>query len=318
MSLMATKKQTPTGLTEQDVIDWYNWLSRGGLKNRRAMLLQNYELKPEDVWALIKQQKGCCPICGKLLYLAAGAGRGIAIDHEGEPGQGRVRGVLHAYCNRDTLGRLEAAYGDPDCTKAKSIAHGYFVNPPAKNVPSGDSNLFDETIQDRKQRDREGRICQNPKCEEKIPVEAPRNKIYCDKKCRNAVSNAVQAARRQAARPIRTCKRKGCETEIPVEAPRNKIYCDKKCKDAVHEAKRRKCPACGKRFTASHPNRTYCNAGCQNAARNARRKILSAKARQDLECKSCGKQLDASRSDHKYCDNRCRQAFRRANGLKKN
>lgn len=195
---MATKKQTPNGLTEKDVLDWFQWTNHTKERRRLSKLWQYYALQPGDVWALIEQQEGYCPICGRLLILEAGVGVGIAIDHEGKLRQGHVRGVLHLHCNRQMLGVLERAYRDPHSHPEKNIARGYLSNPPAKKIKVGNSTLYDDKIEDRWKRGRPGRICEKPDCEKEIPSSAHLNEKYCDSRCRKDAANERKRAARAA------------------------------------------------------------------------------------------------------------------------
>ena len=187
------KKRTPTRLTKKEVLDWYDKKNDRGERYRRNNLWSYYALRPEDVWALIEKQGGYCPICLGWLTLEAGAGVGIAIDHEGRKKQGHVRGVLHFKCN-SLLGLLEEIHGDPDSKPTIDLPREYLTNPPAKNIKVGDSNLYDDTIEDRRQRGRPGRKCQREGCEKEISAAAPLDTKYCSGKCRLAAFRARRAA----------------------------------------------------------------------------------------------------------------------------
>lgn len=182
---------TPQGITEDDVLAWYDEKDHNGRRERRNKLWLYYALEPEDVWALIKRQGRYCPICLGWLTLEAGSAVGIAIDHEGPEQKGRVRGVLHTNCNSYVLSQLEKTYGDlPDERKRKQSAHKYLTNPPAKKIKVGDSNLYDETIEDRKDRGRPGRKCQRGGCEKEIPATKNGKTKYCSPQCKQEARNA--------------------------------------------------------------------------------------------------------------------------------
>ena len=230
---------TPQLITEDDVLAWYDDKDGRGKRHRRISLGKNYGLKPEDVWALIEQQEGYCPICGKPLYLEAGAGVGIAIDHEGEREQGHVRGAVHFKCNL-LLGLVEELHGDPDSDPTIDLPHGYLTKPPAKNIKVGDSNLYDETIEDRKDRGRQGRICQREGCAKKIPATADSRTKFCSPECRTAVHTASKTKKISERR--------------------------RKARQGL------KCLSCGKRFNGVRLNQKYCSLECQRDFHNASRR----------------------------------------------
>ena len=91
-------------------------------KNLRDTRLRNlYNIEPKDYELMLKEQAGCCAICGKpkednkvrgkLLYLA--------VDHDHKTG--KVRGLLCNQCNRglgmlgDTKEALMRAHDYLDC-----------------------------------------------------------------------------------------------------------------------------------------------------------------------------------------------------------
>ena len=235
VSRMTGQNATPQLITEDELLAWYDENDRRSRKRLNALRV-NYALEPEDVWALIKKQKGYCPICATPLYLEAGYGVGIAIDHEGESGQGHVRGVLHARCN-SLLGLLEELYGDPDCDHKKNIAHGYLTKPPAKKIKVGDSNLYDDTIEDRWKRGRTGRICENPNCKKEILAAARLGKKYCDVECKRAAYEAASRAKRLENLPDRECLK--CGDPIDDDVHLLQKYCDLECREEARNDRRR-------------------------------------------------------------------------------
>ena len=232
------KKRNPTRLKKKEVFAFYDEKTDGGRSHRRISVWYYYALRPEDVWALIEQQEGYCPICGTLLYLEAGYGVGIAIDHDGPETKGRVRGVLHAKCN-SLLGWLEEIHGDPESEPTIDLPHEYLDNPPAKNIEVGDSNLYDDKIEDRKERGRTGRKCQREGCEKEIPADAHFNTKYCGPKC---WSSARSARARKRSSERRRKARQGL-----------------------------KCLSCRKRFNGVRSDQKFCSRECKNKFHNDRR-----------------------------------------------
>ena len=186
--MTGNENATPQLITKDDVLAWYDETDVRGWRSRLSNLWRDFALRPEDVGALIEQQKGYCPICGRPLYFEAGKGKGLAIDHEGESGQGHVRGVLHAKCNT-LLGALEEIHGGPDSNPTIDLPHEYLDKPPAKKIKVGDSNLYDETIEDRRERGRPGRNCQREGCAKKIPATANARTKFCSPKCKKKFHN---------------------------------------------------------------------------------------------------------------------------------
>ena len=290
MSRMA-KKRTPTRLTKKEVLDYFEMLSPSGRQSRLQQLWSVYSLHPPDVWALIKQQKGRCPMCGQLLTLESGSGLGHAIDHEGPPLKGRVRGVLHVRCNQYVLGHLEANYRDlSDKEKTGNIARKYLSNPPAKKVRVGDSNLYDEKIEDRKKRGRPGRPCEREGCEKTISATSRSGTKYCSKECNIAAQAAARRAKIRAPFSGRICANPNCDEKILDDTHGHQKYCGRKCKSAVFRAKKRKAafsgricanPNCGEEIPDdANGHQKYCDTKCktavsiakQTAARRARRR----------------------------------------------
>lgn len=237
--MTANENATSQLITEDDVLAFYDEKNYRKVRQRQSVLWKLYALRPEDVWALIKRQRGCCPICLGWLTLEAGLSVGIAIDHEGPEGEGRVRGVLHHSCNTNVLGHLEKAYRDlPDGRKPKQMAHEYLTNPPAKDIKVGDSNLYDDKIEDRWKRGRPGRFCQREGCEKELPATTPLNTKYCDPKCKHKAARASERARSLEILPDRECLE--CGDPIDDDAHLKQKYCDLKCRRDARNARRRK------------------------------------------------------------------------------
>ena len=281
MSRMA-KKRNPTRLKKKEVLAFYDELDDRGRRHRRNGLSHYYALRPEDVWALMKQQGGCCPICLGWLTLEAGSGVGITIDHEGEKRRGRVRGVLHSKCNL-LLGLLEELHGDPDSDPTIDLPREYLDNPPAKNIEVADSNLYDDKIEDRKERSLQGRICQREGCGKKISATTNARTKYCSPQCKSAVHNAkahkkVSERRRKARQGL-------------------------------------KCLFCKKRFDGSRLGQKFCSPECRAKFwRESRRGNLP-----DRECLKCGDPIDPDVNlQQKYCSPKCKQDARNARRRKNN
>ena len=309
LSHMTGQNATPQLITKDDVLAWFDETKGKKKRSRLNMLWRDYALEPKEVWALIEQQEGYCPICRRVLTLEAGSGRGIAIDHDGESRQGHVRGVLHVKCNI-LLGFVEDLHGDPDSDPTIDLPREYLDNPPAKNIEVGGSNLYDDKIEDRWKRGRPGRICENPNCEKEIRATAPRGTKYCGPEC----NRAARTARQREIPPDRKCLE--CGKPIDDDVNLHQKYCDPKCKREAEKARRRrippdrKCLECGKPIDKdANWFRKYCDSKCWRAVKNARRREIPP----DRKCLECGKPIDDDvHSNQKYCDLKCRRAAKNA------
>jgi hypothetical protein len=87
-----------------------------------AMLLRTYGITGDEYDAILVAQNGCCSVCGKA---GTGSKRWLSVDHDHKTK--RVRGLLHAACNR-LLG-----YARDDPQRLRSAA-AYLETPPAHNV----------------------------------------------------------------------------------------------------------------------------------------------------------------------------------------
>lgn len=64
---------------------------------------RKYGLTAEGYAWLFVAQDGACPLCEKPLDLSKPSGAVVDHDHK----TGRVRGILHSYCNHKILGMIE-------------------------------------------------------------------------------------------------------------------------------------------------------------------------------------------------------------------
>jgi hypothetical protein len=85
------------------------------------MLERTYGVTAGDYAAILKEQRGRCPICG-----GSPKSKRLALDHDHKTG--KPRGLLCSRCNHDLLG---AAH---DSVQILRAAINYLENPPADRV----------------------------------------------------------------------------------------------------------------------------------------------------------------------------------------
>lgn len=88
-----------------------------------------YGITESEYIALYKAQGGRCALCQK----ARGVAKRLAVDHNHRTGE--VRGLLCGPCNKDIIGRS----GDDPLFFQR--AADYLINPPARKVLNGQTNI---------------------------------------------------------------------------------------------------------------------------------------------------------------------------------
>jgi hypothetical protein len=103
-AIMERKRRRHEASIKKEKARAHQWEMTHRLARLNYNLKWNYNITLEDYNALFQKQKGVCAICKRPPN-----GKRLTVDHDHKTG--RVRGLLHDWCNRALLGLVESPLG---------------------------------------------------------------------------------------------------------------------------------------------------------------------------------------------------------------